>query len=260
MGVVADLRARRSAGGRGGVAARLLRAWRMGRGVHPRLRFQPAPPLRPPVPAGPPGVVAAFLVPGNPLPCLKPDNPPWQTIAAGFEQARGALDRARPDTLLVYSTQWIAVLDQLWQARGRCRGIHVDENWYEYGDLHYDLAIDTELSRRLVEGTREMGLTAKGVDYDGFPIDAGTIVAHAGLDPGKRYRLVIAANNLYHDYETTRRLGRHGGARSDPHGPAGRGHRGRQPLRLDLHPGDRHRGRPHREQSRRGMEPGACWS
>ena len=52
-----------------------------------------------------------------------------------------------------------------------------------------------------------MGVTAKGVDYDDFPIDADTIVPHAGLDPGKRYRLVIAANNLYHDYETTRRLG-----------------------------------------------------
>ena len=50
-------------------------------------------------------------------------------------------------------------------------------------------------------------MTVKGVDYDGFPIDAGTIVAHAGLDPGKRYPLVVAANNLYHDYETTRRLG-----------------------------------------------------
>ena len=164
-------------------------------------------PGSPLVPAGPPGVVSAFLVPGNPLPCLRPDNPPWQPLVAGFGQAREALDRARPDTLLVYSTQWIAVLDQLWQTRARCRGIHVDENWYEYGDLPYDLAIDIELAGRLVEGTRDMGITTKGVDYDGFPIDAGTIAAHAGLDPGKRYPLVIAANNLYHDYETTRRLG-----------------------------------------------------
>ena len=206
MGVVSDLRARRSDRGRGG-----LRPLSFARGAQvtgASATAVGAGAARPsPVPAGSPGVVAAFLVPGSPLPYLKPDNPPWQTIAAGFELARAALDRARPDTLLVYSTQWIAVLDQLWQARGRCRGIHVDENWYEYGDLPYDLAIDTELSRRLVEGTREMGLTAKGVDYDGFPIDAGTIVAHAGLDPGKRYPLVIAANNLYHDYETTRRLG-----------------------------------------------------
>ena len=115
--------------------------------------------------------------------------------------------RSRPDTLLVYSTQWMAVLDQLWQTRARCRGLHVDENWYEYGDLPFDLSVDTELARRPVEGTKELGITSKGVDYDGFPIDAGTIVAHAFLDPGKRYPLVIAANNLYHDYETTRRLG-----------------------------------------------------
>ena len=66
--------------------------------------------------------------------------------------------------------------------RGRCRGIHADENWYEYGDLPHDLAIDTEPAGRLGEGTREMGFTAKGVDYDDLPIDADTIVPHAGLD------------------------------------------------------------------------------
>ena len=211
MGVVADLRARRSDGGRGGSRPISFARGASVGGAPAPASAMPAASVgavhQRPVPAGPPGVVAAFLVPGNPLPCLKPDNPPWQALGAGFEQAREALDRARPDALLVYSTQWIAVLDQLWQTRGRCRGIHVDENWYEYGDLPYDLAIDTELAGRLVEGTREMGITAKGVDYDGFPIDAGTIVASAGLDPGKRYPLVIAANNLYHDYETTRRLG-----------------------------------------------------
>ena len=83
----------------------------------------------------------------------------------------------------------------------------MDENWYEYGDLPFDLSIDTALARRLVEETGALGITAKGVDYDGFPIDAGTVAAHAFLDPGKRYPLAIAANNLYHDYETTRRLG-----------------------------------------------------
>ena len=30
---------------------------------------------------------------------LKPENPPWQAVAAGFEHAREALDRARPDAL-----------------------------------------------------------------------------------------------------------------------------------------------------------------
>ena len=206
MGVVTDLRARRSDGARGGPRPAPFALGASAAGA-PATSSRAGARRAAPTPAGPPGVVAAFLVPGNPLPCLEPDNPPWQAIASGFEQAGAALERARPDTLLVYSTQWIAVLDQLWQTRGRCRGIHVDENWYEYGDLAYDLSIDTALARRLVEGTREMGITAKGVDYEGFPIDAGTIVAQAGLDPGRRYPLVIAANNLYHDYETTRRLG-----------------------------------------------------
>ena len=206
MGVIADLRAGSGDGGRGKTRS-AARGASPGSSIAPAAAAPAGAAHGAPVPAGPPGVVAAFLVPGSPLPCLKPDNPPWQAIAAGFGQARAALDRSGPDALLVYSTQWIAVLDQLWQTRGRCRGIHVDENWYEFGDLPYDLSIDTKLARRLVEGTREMGITAKGVDYDGFPIDAGTIVAHAGLNPGKRYPLVIAANNLYHDYETTRRLG-----------------------------------------------------
>ena len=120
--------------------------------------------------------------------CAAPTRVLCPEMRSTTSPGRAALDRSRPDTLLVYSTQWMAVLDQLWQARERCRGIHVDENWYEYGDLPFDLSIDTELTHRLVEGTREIGITAKGVDYDGFPIDAGTIVAHAGLDPGKRYR------------------------------------------------------------------------
>ena len=217
MGIVADLRARAGDGGRRrprpAFFARRGSAQGEPAGGSIAPAAAPAAPAtagvvhRPSLPAGPPGVVSAFLVPGSPLPCLRPDNPPWQPIAAGFGQARAALDRSRPDTLLVYSTRWIAVLDQLWQARERCRGIHVDENWHEYGDLPFDLSIDTALARRLVEETRALGITAKGVDYDGFPIDAGTVTAHAFLDPGKRYPLVIAANNLYHDYETTRRLG-----------------------------------------------------
>ena len=210
MGVVADLRARAGDEGRRRARPALPLFARGGwaRGESAAGSIAPAGAAhRPSLPAGPPGVVSAFLVPGSPLPCLKPDNPPWQPIAAGFEQARAALDRSRPDTLLVYSTRWVAVLDQLWQARERCRGIHVDENWYEYGDLPFDLSIDTALAHRLVEETRALGIAAKGVDYDGFPIDAGTVAAHAFLDPGKRYPLVIAANNLYHDYETTRRLG-----------------------------------------------------
>lgn len=209
MGVVNDLRSRaRVASGNGRTAVpapRTLIELLFGRRSAPASAAGATP--RKPVKAGPPGVVAAFLVPGSPLPYLVRHNPPWRPLLDGMEAARQALDEAAPDTLIVYSTQWMAVLDELWQARPRIAGVHVDENWYEYGDLPYDLTIDTALTDAAIKGCAAIGIGAKAVDYDQFPIDTGTIVANGFLNPGGRYPLVIAANNLYHDFDATRKLG-----------------------------------------------------
>ena len=151
-------------------------------------------------------VVAAFLVPGTPLPLLRPDAPGWKALFEGYEAAARALDKARPDVLLVYSTQWIAVLDQLWQTRPRVRGIHVDENWHAFGDLAYDFDIDAELALACIDQSDDVGVRSKPVNYDRFPIDTGTIVAANLLNPDSRRPLVLASNNLYHDGALTGRL------------------------------------------------------
>lgn len=152
-------------------------------------------------------VVSAFLVPGSPLPYLKADNPPWRPIAEGLKAAGDSLRASRPDVIVAYSTQWIAVLDELWQTRSHLRGVHVDENWYEFGDLEYDVRSDVELAQACVAGSKEIGVNAKAVDYDGFPIDTGTIVMSAYLNADGKKPVVIASNNLYHDGPTTERLG-----------------------------------------------------
>ena len=152
-------------------------------------------------------VVSAFLVPGSPLPYLHPENPPWSTIASGYRAAARALSASRPDTILLYSTQWMAVLDELWQCRPHLADTHIDENWYEYGDLEYDILIDTELADACVTGSREIGISSKAVNYDKFPIDTGTIVANGFLNPGSGLPLTIAANNLYHSFDDTVKLG-----------------------------------------------------
>lgn len=151
-------------------------------------------------------VVAAYLVPGNPLPYLRPENPPWAGIASAYRAAGRNLVAARPDTILVYSTQWMAVLDELWQMRPAFNDLHVDENWYEYGDLEYQLTCDIELAAACIEGSKAIGISSKGVDYDKFPIDTGTIVANGFLNPGGRIPLTIGANNLYHSFDDTMRL------------------------------------------------------
>lgn len=163
-------------------------------------------------------IVSAFLVPGSPLPLLKEDNPPWGILANAARRAGEALRASRPDVLLVYSTQWLAVLDELWQTRPHSVGIHVDENWYEYGDLEMNLRADVELANACVETACEVGIHSKAVNYDEFPIDSGTIVANTFLNPDGSIPAVVAANNLYHDFATTEQLGRIAAAQADLQG------------------------------------------
>ena len=153
-------------------------------------------------------VVAALLVPGSPLPQVARHNPPWGALADALDAAGSALAQAAPETLVIYSTQWLAVLDELWLTRVRMQGEHVDDNWHEYGALAYDIRIDTALTAAIVAATPAVGVRSKGVDYDGFPLDTGTIVANNFLNPGGRAALAVAANNLYHDWQTTEALGR----------------------------------------------------
>ncbi len=152
-------------------------------------------------------IVAAFLVPGSPLPYVKRDNPAWGKLATAMEAAGEALAAASPDTIVIYSTQWIAVLDQLWQTRAHVEGIHVDENWHEYGELPFDIRIDTELAQAAIDEATSRGIKSKGVDYDQFPVDTGTIVGNAFLNSANERPLVITSNNLYHDWEITKTIG-----------------------------------------------------
>lgn len=148
-------------------------------------------------------VVGAFLLPGNPLPLLREDNPPWRVLADAARTAGAALAACNPDVLLVYSTQWIAVLDQLWQLRAHSTGLHVDENWYAYGDMQMDLRADVALGQACIDAANAAGIKSRAVDYEDFPIDSGTISANGFVNPGGTIPMVIAANNVYHDFART---------------------------------------------------------
>lgn len=151
-------------------------------------------------------LVASLLVSGHPLPSLARDVTPFEPLQKGYALAAQALAEAKPDVILAYSTQWFAVLDELWQTRARLKGVHVDENWYEWGNLPFDISVDTELAQACVHASKEVDVQAKAVDYDGFPLDSGSIVMANALDPDHRLRYVLASNNLYHDGPTTEKL------------------------------------------------------
>jgi ABC-type branched-subunit amino acid transport system permease subunit/aromatic ring-opening dioxygenase catalytic subunit (LigB family) len=195
MGIVADLRTGRAASrDEPGAARRLWRAIVGESSLRGAELDQP-------------GLVGAFLLPGSPLPALKPNCAPYAPINAALQLVRARVQALQPDALVIYSTQWIAVLDQLWQTRSRISGLQVDENWHDLGTLRFDIRTDTTLARACVRACAAGGIAAKGVDYDGFPVDIGTIVVNSAVNPNGDIPLVIAANNLYHDWDRTRRLG-----------------------------------------------------
>jgi ABC-type branched-subunit amino acid transport system permease subunit/aromatic ring-opening dioxygenase catalytic subunit (LigB family) len=154
-----------------------------------------------------PGVVAAYLLPASPLLLLQQDEPRYAELVAAMRKVSRDLDALEPDTLVVYSTRWYAVLDQLWQGRARIAGLHVDDNWHELGEIRYDITTDVSLARACVRAAQRAGLASKLVDYAGFPIDSATLSAQALVNAEGMLPTLVVANNLYHTFEQTRTLG-----------------------------------------------------
>ncbi len=154
-----------------------------------------------------PGVVGAYLVSGSPLLALARQEPLYEELRRGYARVARDIEELQPDTLVIYSTRWYAVLDQLWQGRARLTGLHVDENWHELGELRYDITSDVSLARACVRAAQRAGIHSKLVDYAGFPIDSGTVTAQALANPEGTVASLVVANNLYHDAERTRTLG-----------------------------------------------------
>lgn len=151
-------------------------------------------------------IKSAYLIPGSPLPLLQPQATGSQRIRDGLDQARKSLEDATPDTLIVYSTSWVAVVDQMWLTRPHMTGRFVDQTWHEFGHIDWEFNVDVPVAQTAVESTSAFGVTSRGCDYDAFPIDAGTIVLSESMNDSAAIPLVVTSNNLYHDWTTTQRL------------------------------------------------------
>ncbi|MEZ5652872.1 MAG: hypothetical protein R3E87_20235 [Burkholderiaceae bacterium] len=154
-----------------------------------------------------PGVVGAYLVPGSALLALDSGREPHADLVKGMAAVAQEIQDLEPDALIIYSTQWFAVLDQLWQGRPRLSGVHVDENWHELGEWRYVVTTDVPLAKACVRAAQRAGIASKLVDYDAFPLDSGTLCAQSLLNPEGDVPSVIVANNLYLNFEGTRDLG-----------------------------------------------------
>lgn len=156
-----------------------------------------------------PAIVGAALVPGLPHLLARDPAPSWKELGAAAREVGERLRAARPDTVVVLSTQWFTVLGHQFQHHPNPAGTYVDENWYgyDYGHLRYDYRVDVDLVERWATETELDGMQARLTRYDNFPIDTGTIVAGQLLDPGATLDVAQVSCNLYAPADALARLG-----------------------------------------------------
>jgi 2-aminophenol/2-amino-5-chlorophenol 1,6-dioxygenase subunit alpha len=152
-------------------------------------------------------IVRGYIMPGMPHVMLPRESRNRRELRDACRVAGANVQEARPDVLVIFSTQWVSVLGHLIQARPNPAGLHVDENWYDLGNLPYDFRTDLELARATIDLGTAAGLQVRPVDYEGFPVDTGTLVALNFLNPKNEIPVVCISCNIYSGRDEELKLG-----------------------------------------------------
>ena len=89
-------------------------------------------------------ILKAAWTPGLPHVLNGEKSLSWKKLAEGYTKLGQRISELKPDVLVIYSTQWLSGLGTSFQTQPNPKGVHVDENWYELGDLPYDFKSDAE--------------------------------------------------------------------------------------------------------------------
>jgi 2-aminophenol/2-amino-5-chlorophenol 1,6-dioxygenase alpha subunit len=150
----------------------------------------------------------AYIVAGQPHILTAPErNPGWASLKAQYEAIGREIERSGAELLLLYSTQWFSVIGHLMQVDPNPKWVLVDQNWYEFGEIPYSFRIDPEFGKLYCKTAKESGLQASTVNYHGFPVDTGTVVALKLLNPNNAIPASIVSCNIYAERDETRALG-----------------------------------------------------
>ncbi len=153
-------------------------------------------------------IVKAYIVPGQPHVVLAPEkNRGWASLRANYEAIGREIEQSGAELMLVYSTQWFSVIGHLMQTDPKPKWVLVDQNWYQFGEIPYEFRVDPEFGRLYCELAKEAGLQAATVNYHGFPIDTGTVVALKMLNPNNAIPASVVSCNIYAERDETRTLG-----------------------------------------------------
>lgn len=153
-------------------------------------------------------VLKGFFLPGLPHPLLAPDkHPNYKKLREGYERVAEEIAELQPDVLLIYSTYWPSVIGHQIQARETIKWTHVDDHFHDLGSIPYEFKMDKQFANTYCDVAENRGLHARTVDYDGFPIDTGSVVALKLVNPSN-IPACIVSSNIYADRTETVVLGK----------------------------------------------------
>ncbi|HXK39902.1 MAG TPA: hypothetical protein VJ837_03645, partial [Candidatus Paceibacterota bacterium] len=153
-------------------------------------------------------VRAAYIVPGQPHIYLASDrNKGWGSLRSAYERVAEEIANSGAELLLVYSTQWFSVIGHLMQIDPNPEWVLVDQNWYEFGEIPYKFRVDPGFGELYAQICRDRGMQASTVNYHGFPVDTGTVVALKLLNPNNAIPASVVSCNIYAERDESRALG-----------------------------------------------------
>ena len=150
------------------------------------------------------GVLKSYVVPGLPHLLLCPEKKPeWRKLNQAFQKAAQEIEELNPDVILIYSSYWFSVLGHQFQTRENIEWTLVDEEWHELGSVPYKISVDVDFAKENIKAATERGLHARSVNYEGFPVDTGSVVALKLLNPKNKFKASIVSSNVYSDRAET---------------------------------------------------------
>ncbi len=149
-------------------------------------------------------IVESFVVPVHPHTVLAPEqNEGWNRLRQAYDDAAQIIRDAEADLLIIYSTTWPSIIGHQLISDPNPEWVMVDHDFHDLGTINYSFNIDAEFAKLWDAENKSRGLQSRCVNYQGFPIDVGSVVALTLLNPDNKIPAVIVSSNVYADRSET---------------------------------------------------------
>ena len=145
-----------------------------------------------------------LLFPVHPHTVLAPEqNEGWNRLRQAYDEAAKIITDSGADLLIIYSTTWPSIIGHQLISDPNPQWVMVDHDFHDLGSINYSFNIDAEFAKLWNKENKSRGLQSRCVNYQGFPIDVGSVVALTLLNPDNKIPAVIVSSNVYSDRSET---------------------------------------------------------